>query len=337
MPDFNFRLQPLEETPEWSRVQPNSRGMHSAYVRRQLIRLFEGDYDLLESEAREIRFPYSPRTIGLEEDEIWTQTFSYYEWNDRPQWDRFFTAIDEWEASFPDSPYPHLARATGLISYGWAARGVGSYHTVSPEDLTTFKESLQSADRNLDEAVRKGGADHLMTGVLRVRIARGLGKPKEETASLVKAFIEKHPSSSLLYVEWINYLLPRWHGQRGEWQAWLQSEAEADKWGNAGMPEDLYARILWRVYNRIGNSDGLFFGHQSLDWNKASRGLELCANWDIAECPYWKTVRVALAHGTNDRRIVVEAIQRLDGEFDSWVINSNAWARLIREIHPQSR
>lgn len=331
MPDFQFKRVALEDDGPWFRIQPNSRGIQSAYVRRQLIRLFDGEFALLEDEAGRERIPIDPVHIGTERGLLWANCFSYYEWNAQPEWDRFFRAIEDWRQAHPESPHSHIAQAWGLSSLAWSIRGTGRASSVSAEDSQRFFEKQREALNSLELAADKGG-DHLLPwAVLRMRLARGLEEPKDQTKELARQLLELHPESPTLYAQWLVYLLPRWHGQSGEWQDWLEKEKRSEHWGPEGMSDRLYARTLWEVYKMIGNSDGLFFGNDQLDWPKTLRGLDQLSHMDTPDLPYWQTARVNLSFGTNDRGMITQAIDQMEDIFDSWVIGSEGWLRITRE------
>jgi hypothetical protein len=68
------------------------------------------------------------------------------------------------------------------------------------------------------------------------------------------------------------YLLPRWHGQPGEWEAFA-AESAADLGGEQG--DVLYAQIVWAMHaSRIyGNP----IAETALEWARVQRGFEaLC-------------------------------------------------------------
>ena len=175
-------------------------------------------------------------------------------------------------------------------------------------------------------------ADEPLKTFLLVRIARGLGQSAEETDEWVSVSLALTPEVPLVYSEYILYLLPRWHGKPGEWQSWLQGQAQAGHWGDSGMPDELYAQVLWRVFQRIGNTDGLFFASPNLNWQKAWSGLEVCRSWDSSDVPFWKTVGVALALGTGDKKVLRQALEQLDGVFDTWVVASRNWAGVLNSV-----
>src|ERR1043165_3826649 len=69
------------------------------------------------------------------------------------------------------------------------------------------------------------------------------------------------------------YLLPRWHGEKGEVAKDLQNQADRLKGENG---DKLYARVVWSVHS-YGGSDNIFTEHD-FSWERTERGLDALLN-----------------------------------------------------------
>ncbi len=103
------------------------------------------------------------------------------------------------------------------------------------------------------------------------RIALNEGWPNADYESA----IYKMPSKGILEVfsyhfSKVNYLMPRWYGKEGDWEAFAD-DAATKIGGDDG--DILYARLVWemkqkRVYDRI-------YEEARISWKRARHGFEL--------------------------------------------------------------
>ena len=66
------------------------------------------------------------------------------------------------------------------------------------------------------------------------------------------------------------YLLPRWHGEEGDWQKFASREADRLGGENGDI---LYARIGWRMHERRFYSG--FLRDAGYSWPRMKQGLEM--------------------------------------------------------------
>ena len=172
----------------------------------------------------------------------------------------------DWIAQKPVSVTAKLAYADFFCSYAWHARGNGYADSVTPEGWKLFRERLESAQKIVDE-VRKMKDKDPYWGTVALRIALGLGMDKKAYDALVA---EAHAAEPLYWGYFVGRaysLLPRWHGEPGDWEAFaLKAAALPD-----GLGAELYARIILHQMDFYRN----VFDETDASWPKAREGLEL--------------------------------------------------------------
>jgi hypothetical protein len=305
----------------WKKITPNARGLHRVYVQKQLLRLFDGKYDELEKEASSFSFSVPPESIGLSPSHLFFDSFYYRDWNDKPEWDLLFKALDGWVNAYPESPYSRLARARAFSSYAWAARGGGFAYTVTPEGWRLMRERLAAAREDLQAAQTRHGDDQPEFWSNTLRIARGLQNSSEDTLKLAQQAVGKFPEEPSLYAATCVYLLPRWHGRDGQWQKWLKEQAEGLDQKENSMPSKIYAQVIWRVLRAIYDKDGPFFQNSHLSWPKTQEGIRQLIE-QYPESLYWKTVLAYVAWHAQDQKVFLQALDLMQGSFDSWAFAS---------------
>lgn len=316
--------------PGWERVKPNARMQQRAYVKTQLIRLFDGEFAELEKEAATPSFP-GVEINGLSPDEAFYACFSYSEWNDNPEWERFFAQLDKWDVAHPNSPHAGLARALAFISYAWDARGTGWADSVTEEGWRLYGERLQVAAKALKGSEANGGPNYPAYWKARITLARAQNVPAADTLEFAETALNRFPEDASLYSGVCVYLLPRWHGAPGQWESWLKMQATHRRWGEAGMPPRLYARIVWRLCRQL--YDEPIFTNESLLWPKTLEGLdELCAAYP--ESTYWRTARARLASVAHDKDAFLRAARSMNRSFDTWAFHSKNFEHALDWADP---
>lgn len=182
-------------------------------------------------------------------------------------WEKMISGLEEWKLAKPDSPTPRLALATAWKSYAWNARGNGVSSTVTPEGYQLFFDRLGKANAELEEAkpAHSKCPDYYF-------VAQGIGPgqewEREAYDELCNEGEKLFPDNYALYMYKCYFLLPKWYGKEGEWEAYL--DASADKF--PGEDGDLfYARV-------VGNLDGMtgnIMRAPTVSWPRAKKGFEV--------------------------------------------------------------
>lgn len=147
---------------------------------------------------------------------------------------------------------------------------MGSQATVKAEGWRLFGERIAEARRILVAAEPLGRTCPLFY-VMRLRAALTDGTSRENYDRLFEESVKAFPTYAPFYFVRVNYLLPRWHGEEGEWEAF--AETSANQVG--GMAGDiLYARIVWRMHEtRIFDN---VFDESKMEWERAQRASRHC-------------------------------------------------------------
>ena len=141
-------------------------------------------------------------------------------------WKEYIIKLEKWAEAYPQSPTPLVALGNTYIDWAWKARGGGYADSVKKQEWRLFRERLDNARRYLQAADKLPTKDPEVYRALIV-VAMGLGWPREEMEAVFKKGVEIGPNYQQLYEGKAYYLLPRWHGEPGEWEAFAQEAADA--------------------------------------------------------------------------------------------------------------
>jgi hypothetical protein len=190
------------------------------------------------------------------------------------QWEQRIQALRDWFEADAESMPARVALATGLYNYSWKARGNGYADTVTQDGWRQFGERLDEARRILVAAERLG-PDSPVYYSTRLRIAFMDGSSRDECEHLFEQCITAFPGHTRFYLTKANFLLPRWLGAPGEWEAFAAASAN-HVGGEAG--DMLYAQIVWSMHDKriFGN----IFRESTIEWPRLQRGFEaLCRRY----------------------------------------------------------
>jgi len=225
-------------------------------------RFLEGDWKSLEAEINSARkeesrfvdgtwvlpllytaakIPKTPRAR-----ELWHQTMA------------------DWEAKAPDSLVRKIIAAQFLSNNAWEARGSGFANTVSDSAWPVFQERLKEA-RAVLESVPPDQRDCPEWYDVMQTVALGQGWPWPEYEAMTQQGLRRWPDYFDLYFSACYHLLPRWHGDAGDWERFAAKSADSSPLG-----DELYARMTWSVVNFYDD----VFRETEISWPRVKRGFE---------------------------------------------------------------
>ena len=177
--------------------------------------------------------------------------------------------LEQWMKAHPESITPRIALATSLHRWAWVARGNGLANTVTPEGWRLFDERIKEA-----QAVLEGSANiHTMCPQWYSEMMT-VGLAQSWDAKRVKENFERgvqfEPGYYYLYLQYSNYLLPKWDGNPGDASKFAKSSADR-LGGDAG--DLLYFQIATVLIKR-GDGD---FPLKEMDWARIQRGYQALA------------------------------------------------------------
>jgi hypothetical protein len=174
---------------------------------------------------------------------------------------------DEWIRKHPDSMTARVAKARLLVGYAWAIRGSGWADGVKEEQWTQFFEVLQQATKVLQDARALPGRCPLYWSTWQ-RAALGLQMERSEYEALFRQSIREFPDYWYYYNTRAIFLLPRWHGEPGEWEMDLARSADSIGGESGDM---LYAQVVLCTY---GYGSGInVFEENRISWERVQKGL----------------------------------------------------------------
>lgn len=186
--------------------------------------------------------------------------------DDEPEnmWQLHETIHREWEAAFPQSITARVAHAQFMVAYAWHARGSDYADQVTGEGWRLFRERLAAARRILDES--KSLTPCPVWWRVRLKVGLGQGEDTSDYQALFREAKRAEPRFFYHDLTLAYYLLPRWHGEPGDWEAAAEKEIERPD----GLGHESYTRV---VIEQSGFYDDVF-KETNASWRKTKKGFE---------------------------------------------------------------
>lgn len=216
----------------------------------------------------------------------------------------------EWVKKYPKSQTASIAHARFFLDYAWHARTAEYADKVTEEGWRLFRERLGKASEILEQAKGQEG-NCPMLWLSFQRLALGQGWEMEKYDALYEQAMKSEPGFDEHHVARAYHLLPRWHGEEGQWEA--DAKEQAAKMGELGP--QIFARVVTRTSRYYDN----VFAECNVSWPEVKAGYEdlLKAFPDSAQNlhSYCRTACFA-----NDRALAKELFIRIgDGKSpESW-------------------
>ncbi len=236
----------------------------------------KGDYGQLEKIEAKWRLGRERFRDGRWKLGVFYNAFSPPDSAPDVEWEGRLAKFDEWRRQFPHSFVPVIGKADLLVAYGWAARGSGWANTVTRDGWSKLAHRLDRARETL-ETVREEGEECPEWFAVMQKVALGQGWTPREARELFDRAVAAEPGYYEHYFGRAYYLLPRWHGSGGDWEAFLDT-VEVTHPG--GLGAELYARTAWAQRGFYGN----LFDESSIKWPRMKAGfLEMQKRWPASE------------------------------------------------------
>lgn len=182
-------------------------------------------------------------------------------------WEEHIAKIEAWSAKYPSSIIPRIVLASAWIHYAWKERGGGWANSVSKPAWKVFADRLAKARQILESAEKLPEKDpELYNCLLRVAIGQGWNRPDMEAA--FNKGIRLNPNYLSLYETKARYLLPRWYGRPGDWEAFAAQAADA----RGGEDGDLLYLVI--ACSQAWTEEEDFFKNTDFSYQRMQRGLE---------------------------------------------------------------
>ena len=172
--------------------------------------------------------------------------------------------LEHWMSQRPNSITARVALATALVRWAWVARGHGMGNTVTPEGWRLFVARIAQAKVILEGSAKMPNmCPQWYSAMMAVGNAEGWSTARMH--QLLEDGLNFEPGYYELYLQYANYLLPKWYGHPGDAASFAASSADAV--GGSGG-DVLYFQI---ATNLIKRGDDDFPIHQ-MDWARLQRG-----------------------------------------------------------------
>ena len=208
--------------------------------------LMNRDFDLIDRAADEARESKEQTVAG-----VW-KLARIYDGLEHPreetsdaEWKQHIKLLREWMEERPDSDTAPVAVAASLFKFAWNARGHGYSDSVSKESRKLFFERIALARNLLTTITAKTSCP--MWYSLMLQIALSEGWDRESYEELFEHAVQFEPTWYEYYRQKAIYLLPKWHGEPGELDAYAHSYAT--------RPGEDNARIYFLIIQCASASD----------------------------------------------------------------------------------
>jgi len=189
--------------------------------------------------------------------------------SDEPEsmWQLHSRIHENWDAAKPHSITARVAHADFFTEYAWHARGTGYNNKVTKEGWRLFGERLTKAEELLNKSAEFEPKCPMWWRV-RMTVARGQGWSWDDYERLFQEAKAFEPGFWSYDIAKATYLLPRWHGQPGEWEYALGLEIDQRK---GGLGLETYTRVVDAMQSYYTN----IFRESKVSWPLTRDGFEL--------------------------------------------------------------
>jgi hypothetical protein len=226
-------------------------------------------------------------------------------------WKEYISKLEKWAAAYPQSPTPLVALGNTYKDWAWKARGGGYGDTVTRQGWKLFEDRLDNARRYLKSADRLPTKDPEIYHAL-VTVAMGLGWPREEMEAVFNKGVEIEPNYLQLYHAKAYYLLPRWHGEPGDWEAFAKEAADA----RGGEEGDILYMAIAR--SQAWSEGSELFGNTRISYARMKRGFEASLRchpnyvWEMNSFCYFACI-------AGDRETAKDHFNKINGRWEKEV------------------
>lgn len=186
-----------------------------------------------------------------------------------PEWafPKMISLAEQWRQSNPDSVTAQCVLAGIWKDYAWQARGAGYASEVKEQDWPLVRERLDKAWSIINTPPKPGVVDSPRRHNLRLNIAKTRGVEGKEYEILFSEAVQQAPDYYDHYVAKASYLLPKWHGNEGDWQRFITQIAKRNPGGEGAT---IYTRTAWSMFP----SEWKDFKQSDISWDRMKAGFK---------------------------------------------------------------
>lgn len=232
--------------------------------------------------------------------------------------------IQRWIEEKPQSDTAQIALGSLLVDTAWVVRGSGWAKTVGEEQWQLFHQMLQGAFQCVGPLVNDEMTDPF-AGTVLMTVALGQSWNPSQYEEMLSILEDRFPEFWGYPVQRAYSLLPRWHGEEGDWEAYaLNIATSRNEWG-----EEVFARILFSLMRFYGN----IFRETDAQCGPAKKGIDsLLSRYPESLQLLSRSARLATLGG--DRDLAAELFEQLGDQYidDCWAnpeqfVHYRTWAR----------
>ena len=160
-----------------------------------------------------------------------------------------------------------LALTDAMIGYGWKARGTGFADTVTPEGWRLLHERTASVDDLLADIGHRVPRTPDWYCAM-IDAGRMEGWDRERVDAPFEEAVALEPTYLHVYSAMARYLMPRWHGEKGDWETF--AERSADRLGGR-EGSVVYGHVAWQVSKLYRGAD--FYKQNRVSWDRVKQGF----------------------------------------------------------------
>lgn len=250
--------------------------------------------------------------------------------SDASAWEVHQKQIQDWIQARPESITARITMALFLRNYAWNARGSGYANTVTDKSWQLFGQRLNQAvvilndAKSLNETCPVYWSTALGLGI-------GLQISKERFNDIFHQAIRAEPNYMFYYRTKAVFLLPRWHGEQGEWEKDLTQSADRIGGDDGDM---LYAQVVWAIHH-YGGFENIFDENKLLSWERTNRGFTIIEK-HFPDSLAVKNERARLAVLAGDKENARKYFDQTGGNVDLSVWDSeNTFVKFANWIYGQ--
>jgi hypothetical protein len=182
-------------------------------------------------------------------------------------WELQISRLKKWTAQKPESITARVALADAYAAYAWHARGYEFANKVKEESWQIFHDRLAMAEGVLNNARKlKAKCPHWYL-VMQI-VAKGQSWDWEPYNQIFEEGVSLEPAYHYLYGEKAQYLLPRWHGEEGDWERFAEQTSQRLGGKLGSIMYYVIATDLACYYK-----DRAFFTDTQISWPKVKQGF----------------------------------------------------------------
>lgn len=186
-------------------------------------------------------------------------------------WKALEKQVQAWVDASPDSPLAHLTMARVMMNHAGHIRGSGYASTVPASAWKPFREEMARAKRYLLKEA-KIASRYPEYYELRIELEMALNGERKAVDAIYDEATRRFPDYYPVYFAMVQYLLPKWHGDIDQVEAFARDAVERTRKTEG---QAMYARIYWAFAQmQLRNRRDTLFEESNAHWKQMRAGFD---------------------------------------------------------------